>query len=194
MNTLRLISRLFPLLMCLTPTAWSQTVATPTFLPVEGESLARFPVVVTCATSAATIRYTVTGAEPTPFDPVVISGETIDLARNMTLKAKAWSGGDSSATATTAFEVTGDLAAGSQYLLALVTNGQVMGWGNQDFGRLANGSTATTNILVPAPANYSSSSNIGDAFRIAAGAKHSLMLDSSGNVWGFGNNLIGVEN
>ena len=191
MNTLRLVSRLFLFLTCLAPSAWTQTVATPTFLPVEGVALARFPVVVSCPTSGATIRYTVTGAEPTQFDPVVVSGATVDMARNMTLKAKAWSGAISSATASTTFEVTGDLAAGSQNLLALVTNGQVMGWGNQDFGRLANGSTATTNILVPSAAKYSSSSSITNASRITAGAKHSLMLDSSGNVWGFGNNLLG---
>ena len=179
------------LMACLTPVAWAQAVQTPAFLPVEGTALARFPVVVTCPTSGATIRYTVTGAEPTVFDPVVVSGGTVNVARNMTLKAKAWSGGVVSATASSAFEITGDVAAGSQSILALVTNGQVMGWGNQDFGRLSNGSTATTNILAPAAAKYSSSSSIGNASRIASGAKHALMLDSSGNVWGFGNNLLG---
>ncbi|RYD20273.1 MAG: hypothetical protein EOP88_15700, partial [Verrucomicrobiaceae bacterium] len=172
------------------PSAWAQTVASPTFLPAEGSSLARFPVVITCPTPGATIRYTVTGEEPTVFDPVVASGGMIDIARNMTLKAKAWNGGNSSTTASTTFEVTGDLSGGSQTILALVTNGQVMGWGNDDFGRLANNSTSGTNILAPI-AGTDASGNIANAIRIAAGAKHGLLLDSSGNVLGFGNNQAG---
>ena len=171
--------------------ALAQTVATPTFLPVSGTSLTKFNVVVTCATANATIRYTVTGADPTVYDPSVVSGGTVTVAQNITLKAKAFSGADSSTTASTTFDLTGDLSAGSQFALAMVTNGQVYGWGNQDFGRLSNNSTATTNVLAPAVAKYSSSSNISNATRIAAGAKHSIMLDNAGSVWGFGNNTLG---
>ena len=191
LNAHGMFVRLFLFLVLLFPVAWAQTVATPTFLPVSGTSLTKFPVIVSCATSGATIRYTVTGAEPTIYDPVVVSGQSVVVKQNMTLKAKAFNGANTSTTAATTFDLTGDVSGGSQFLLALVSNGQVYGWGNQDFGRLSNNSTATTNVLAPAFAKYSAAANINDATRIAAGAKHSILLDAAGNVWGFGNNLLG---
>src|SRR5687767_13249427 len=96
--TIQTVSRLFLVIACLIPTAWAQSVQTPAFLPVEGTALTRFQVVVTCPTSGATIHYTVTGAEPTVFDPVVASGSSVEVTRNTTLKAKAWNGSDTSAT------------------------------------------------------------------------------------------------
>lgn len=72
-------------LITVVPLLRSQTVAPPVFLPVEGTSLAVFPVVVTSPTAGAVIRYTVTGAEPTIFDEPVDSGSTLAIIRNMTL-------------------------------------------------------------------------------------------------------------
>ncbi len=176
---------------CLTPVAWAQAVQTPTFLPVEGTALTGFPVVVTCPTVGATIRYTVTGADPTIYDPVVVSGQSVLVARNMTLKAKAFNGAAASTTASTTFDLTGDVAAGSQFMFALVTNGQVYSWGNQTSGRLSNGSTATTNVLAPALAKFSATSSFSNAARIASGANHGLIVDTSGFVWGYGANTFG---
>jgi alpha-tubulin suppressor-like RCC1 family protein len=171
--------------------SWGQTVATPTFLPVTGTSLTKFNVVVTCPTAGATIRYTLSGAEPTIYDLSVASGGIVTVDQNITLKAKAFNGAISSTTAATTFDLTGDLSAGSQDLLALVTNGQVYGWGNQNFGRLSNGVVTNTNVLAPALSKYAAASNITNAFRISAGANHALLLDTAGAVWGFGSNTFG---
>ena len=190
-QTPRLALWLLLFVVSLLPAAWAQTVATPTFLPVSGTSLTKFSVVVTCPTAGATIRYTVTGAEPTIYDPVVVSGQTVVVAQNMTLKAKAFNGAVASTTASTTFDLTGDVAAGSQFLFALVTNGQVYSWGNQASGRLSNGSVATTDVLAPALARFSATSAFTTASRIASGANHGLMVDVSGSVWGYGANTFG---
>ena len=97
----------------------------PFFLPVSGTSLTQFSVLVTCSSVGATIRYTVTGIEPTIYDPVVVSGQSVWIAKNMTLKAKAFNGSATSNTASTTFDLTGDVAAGSSSLTAMMTNGQV---------------------------------------------------------------------
>ena len=181
-TVLRLL--LFLAVAWLAPSIWAQTVATPTFLPVSGTSLTKFSVVVTCTTGGATIRYTVTGADPTIYDPVVVSGQSVLVTQNMTLKAKAFNGAVTSTTASTTFDLTGDVAAGSNFMFALVTNGQVYSWGNQTSGRLSNGLIATANVLVPA-------SRFSNASRIASGANHGLMVDTSGFVWGYGANSFG---
>jgi alpha-tubulin suppressor-like RCC1 family protein/Ca2+-binding RTX toxin-like protein len=173
------------------PVAWAQTVATPIFLPVSGTSLTKFSVVVTCPTAGAVIRYTVTGAEPTAFDPIVVTGQAVQVAQNMTLKAKAFSGAVTSTTATTTFDLTGDVTAGSQNLLALLTNGQVYGWGYQSSGRIADGVTTTTNKLIPGPTKFSATAVVANAASIAAGARHGLHCDTTGAVWGQGSNFFG---
>jgi alpha-tubulin suppressor-like RCC1 family protein len=177
--------------LCLAPIAWAQTVATPTFLPISGTSLTKFSVVVTCPTAGATIRYTVSGAEPTVYDPIVISGQSVVVAQNLTLKAKAFSGAVSSTTAATTFDLTGDVAAGSQYLFALVSNGQVYSWGYQSSGRLSDGVTTTTSTVAPALAKFSATSSFANVARITAGTRHGLMVDTTGSVWGYGSNAFG---
>ncbi|MEN6309419.1 MAG: chitobiase/beta-hexosaminidase C-terminal domain-containing protein [Anaerohalosphaeraceae bacterium] len=47
-------------------------------------------VSITCATPGATIHYTTNGLDPTESDPVIVSGDSFYVDRNMTLKAKAW--------------------------------------------------------------------------------------------------------
>ena len=182
-QSIRLALRVFLFIAALLPAAWAQTVATPTFLPVAGTSLTKFSVVVTCPTAGATIRYTVTGAEPTIYDPVVVSGQTVAVAQNLTLKAKAFNGAVTSTTASTTFDLTGDIATGSQNLLALVSNGQVYGWGYQSSGRLSDGVTTTTNQLVPVFAKFSATTSFSNVTRVAAGARHGLIIDATGNVW-----------
>src|SRR5438552_5864592 len=52
-------------------------------------------VSVTCATPGVTIHYTTTGVDPTLQDPQVLSGASVVVGRNFTLKAKAWTAADS---------------------------------------------------------------------------------------------------
>ncbi len=152
--------------------------------------IGRFNATVTCGTSGAVIRYTVTGAEPTVYDRTVVSGANVLVDRSMTLKVKAFNGAEASTTASATFDVTGELSGGSQSLMALKTDGKLYGWGSQDHGRLSNGSTATTFLTAPAALSYSSS-NISNASRIFAGVRHMVMLDTSGDVWASGNNTLG---
>jgi hypothetical protein len=107
----------FPLviigLVVMTSSLRGVTVAAPTFAPVEGVSATNFPVVITCTTAGATIRYTLNGAEPTVDDRVVTSGASLAIKRSLTLKAKAWVGADVSPMTSSGFDITGDIAAGS---------------------------------------------------------------------------------
>ena len=170
----------------------SGVVATPTFAPTEGDAIGRFNVVVSCATSGATIHYTLTGAEPTVYDRSIASQGSILIDRNMTLKAKAFNAGESSTTASGFFRVTGDIFAGGTSLMALKNDGKLFGWGYQDHGRLSNGSTSTTATATPGTAKSSLSGNpaIVDALQVSVGHRHMVMVDSLGKVWASGNNTL----
>lgn len=67
---------------------YSLIVATPALAKVNCTT-----VRVTCSTTGATIHYTLNGVDPTPSDPVVVSGNTITVSGCVTVKAKAWKTG-----------------------------------------------------------------------------------------------------
>ena len=71
--------------------------------------------------------------------------------------------------------------------LALLADGQVWGWGNDGFGQLGNGVTARI-VSKPVQATVLEHHAI---VSVISGGDHSLVLDSSGNVYGFGDNLEG---
>jgi alpha-tubulin suppressor-like RCC1 family protein len=72
--------------------------------------------------------------------------------------------------------------------LALLTNGQVWGWGNDLDGQLGNGRSRRV-ISRPVEATALPS---GVTFTfVASGGAHSLGLDSNGNVWAWGSNTKG---
>jgi len=71
--------------------AWK--VGTPVFSIPAGTYTANQTVVVTCATTGATIHYTTNGVDPTEADPVVASGGSVLVDKSLTLKAKAWKTG-----------------------------------------------------------------------------------------------------
>ncbi len=64
-------------------------VETPTFNPGPGVYPGPVSVVVSCATSGATIHYTTNGLTPTESDPVVASGGTVIIPQTGYLKAMA---------------------------------------------------------------------------------------------------------
>lgn len=178
------LSSILLTIMCLVVTVSSLravTVASPMFAPLEGVSATNLPVVITCATSGATIHYTLNGAEPTVYDPVITSGGTLTFRRSLTLKAKAWVGADVSPTANSDFDLTGDIAAGTQHVLGLKSNRQVFAWGSQQYGRLANGSTSSTvNVTNPGAFSYSSGNPVADAIAIASGYNQNVILKYDG--------------
>jgi len=71
--------------------------------------------------------------------------------------------------------------------LALLANGQVYGWGNNGNGQLGTGSTAT---VVDTPVEVQVPSGV-DITSVASGGAHSLALDSTGNVWAWGDDNAG---
>lgn len=162
-------------------------VDAPVFLPAEGISPVDLPVVVTTATSGGTIHYTVNGSEPTEYDPVVVSGQSVMVKRPLTLKAKAWVGESASPTTSRIFEITGDVAGGGAHALALKSNRQIWGWASQANGRLGNGITSGSTTM-PMAALKSPGVPVTDAVQVRAGFDHTLYLDAAGNVWGFGSN------
>ncbi len=145
-------------------------------------------VIVSCATSGATIHYTLNGAVPTEFDPIVTSGGSLRIRRNVEVKAKAWVGANSSTVAAEDYRITGALAAGEQHGLALSVSGQVWAWGNQNHGKLGNG--LSTNNQVEDPEYVIGSGAIGSN-AVAAGFTHSLIQGEDGTVWSFGRNNSG---
>jgi hypothetical protein len=90
-------------------------VAMPVLTPGGGGYAEPLDVVVTCATSGATLHYTTDGTEPDQADSVIISGGSIHVEHRMTIKVKAWKSGlDVSPTATgTYYIATGRYSGGS---------------------------------------------------------------------------------
>ncbi|WP_249901538.1 S-layer homology domain-containing protein [Paenibacillus sp. PK3_47] len=81
------------------------------------------------------------------------------------------------------------IKAGTQYVLALTTAGEVYAWGTASNGNLGLGELTTTN----SPTKITGLSNIVD---ISPGLNHALAVDSSGRVYGWGLNntyQLGME-
>jgi len=190
-------ARALMVVLATTPAAWA-TVASPVFDPEYGDSAVVFPVTVTCATSGATIRYTLNGSEPTTSDPIVASGATITIARKVVLRAKAWSGSETSTTTSAEYRLTGDVAAGAHHVLSLSSSGEVKAWGEQLSGRLGNGLATTANVTSPVASKSGANSPITDALAIGAAQNHSLVLRKQtgdigvwNSVYSFGDNASG---
>ncbi len=76
------------------------------------------------------------------------------------------------------------IAAGAEHSLALLSNGTVMAWGNNEFGQLGDGTTTrrTTPVQVL---------GLSGVVAIAAGGNHSAALLSNGTVFTWGENEYG---
>ena len=162
----------------------------PVLVPSNADSTVGLNVTITHADPAAQLRYTLNGAEPTLFDPPIVSGGSILISRSATLKVRAWIDGEPSPVVTEDFRITGAVSSGYRHGLALSVTGRVWSWGEQESGRLGNGNTAAADISIPGrvllpPDNF----ELGAA--IAAGYDHSLVVDQSGILWTFGENGSG---
>jgi alpha-tubulin suppressor-like RCC1 family protein len=78
-----------------------------------------------------------------------------------------------------------NVASGSDHVLALLTNGALYAWGDNAYGQLGIGNT--TDALVPVQLTLpgGATSIIDVATKVSA----SFALDSSGQIWGWGDNL-----
>lgn len=118
------------------------------------------------------------------------------VGKGMVVKAIARKDGVSSGVATEEFSVTGSASVGGAHALGLKSDGQVFAWGAQQYGRLGNGQSAVATVLFPNKVQKEAFGSdpagpFANAWDIAAGATHSLVLDKNGQVWGFGYNLNG---
>jgi len=160
-------------------------VATPSFSPATGTYVLQQLVTVVSDTPGAVIHYTTTGVDPTEADPTAASGSQLLVDRSMMLKAKAWkSGMPASGVARADYQVTGAIAAGTDYTLAVKPDGTAWAWGANDYGQLGDGS----NVRKTSPVRIVDLTNV---IAVAAGTYHSLALTNTGTVWSWGENLAG---
>ena len=77
------------------------------------------------------------------------------------------------------------IAAGGDHSLALDSQGNVWAWGNNDRGQLGTSDQDTLRSRVPVKLPFPLNTRFT---KIAAGALHSLAIDSNGNLWAWGAN------
>ena len=85
------VQRRWPVQISLPAFAWK--TGTPEITPRGGSFNTATDVSLTCATPAATIRYTLDGSEPDASSSSMASGGVLALAQSATLRVRAWSAG-----------------------------------------------------------------------------------------------------
>jgi alpha-tubulin suppressor-like RCC1 family protein len=128
----------------------------------------------------------------------VAAGESHSLALLKNGKVMAWGNNESGqlGTGSGAFESTVPvevkgltnvkaIAAGANHSLALLANGTVMAWGDNESGQLGNGNTTLSRVPVAVKGGLSGVTGI------SAGGKFSLALLSKGTVEGWGSDESG---
>jgi alpha-tubulin suppressor-like RCC1 family protein len=127
----------------------------------------------------------------------VAAGEQFSLALLSDGKVKAWGDDESGQLGdgkeTTRKRLPADvkkltgvtaIAAGAEHSLALLSNGTVMAWGNDEFGQLGDGTTTDSTVPVAV-------TGLSHVVAIAAGGDHSLALLEDGAVMAWGENEYG---
>jgi alpha-tubulin suppressor-like RCC1 family protein len=144
-------------------------VATPVFSPAAGSYTAAQSVTISCATSGAAIYYTTNGSAPTTAS--TLYSAPIPVAVSMTLKAIAIDSCVFSSVASATY--------------AINSSSLIMGWGEDGFGQLGNG-TVTNNVDAPVQAT-----GVTSITALAVGWGHTLALKTDGTVWAWGYNAWG---
>jgi alpha-tubulin suppressor-like RCC1 family protein len=156
-------------------------VSAPAIAP-RGGRFTTSQVLTVSGPAGATLRYTLTGADPTDADAVVpVGGLTIDRARIVKVRAFA-AALEPSAVQRGDIFITGAIAAGEQHSVALAADGTVSAWGRGTEGQIGDGAVTDR----PAPVSVLTS-----ARAIAAGASHTLAIRDDGTVRAWGNNGSG---
>jgi alpha-tubulin suppressor-like RCC1 family protein len=156
--------------------------AAPSMSPTGGRFTTQRVVTLT-GPAGATLRYTTNGVDPADTDATIASGNTVIVDRSMVLKVRAWQAGLApSVVRREDYVITGAIAAGEAYSVALKADGSVWTWGNNTFGQLGDGGTA---------GRTSPSQVLTGATAIAAGYHHAVALKTDGTVWAWGENYAG---
>lgn len=138
-----------------------------------------------------TLRYTTNGVDPVVGDPIIARNTYLPIKRNLTFKAKAWSGAMESAVVANTIHLTGNVSAGNQHALLLKSSRELFAAGLQTNGRLGNGQTGAANVLSYAGSQKSAGVPIADTVEVAAGSTHTVIRDVAGLIWAFGTNGSG---
>jgi len=78
-------------------------------------------------------------------------------------------------------------ASGGQYFtIGIQSNGTLWTWGSNSYGQLGNSTLTNLNVLTPTQVGAVNNWSI-----VAAGATHSVSLQSNGTLWAWGNNTYG---
>jgi alpha-tubulin suppressor-like RCC1 family protein len=169
------------------------TIATPVMQPAPGTFTSKQFVTLTSPGSA--IHYTINGNDPTISDSTYSTPIPVD--RSLMIKAAAFLGGAQSPVRQGNYTITGAISAGSNYALALKTDGTVWSWGTNNYGQLGNGSTNASAFPVQVRTSSGPITYLTDIIAVAAGGgyfnhfEHSLALKSDGTVWAWGSNNMG---
>ena len=83
------------------------------------------------------------------------------------------------------------LAGGTGHSLVVTSSGQLYGFGDNPYGQLGNATNNGTTTPNPTPTLVTLPGQIGTVVQIAAGAYHSLVVTSSGQLYAFGHNEYG---
>jgi alpha-tubulin suppressor-like RCC1 family protein len=76
--------------------------------------------------------------------------------------------------------------------IALDSEGHVWAWGDNDYGQLGdNSAVPMSNVPIQVLGGTQGGTYLEDIVAISAGGRHSIALDSSGNVWAWGYNNVG---
>lgn len=168
------------------PATLAQVKVTPVAFSVPGGSyLAAFDLVLTTATSGATIYYTTDGTDPEAITEDQYSGAV--TINGTTVKAFAVLGGlTDSAVTTVDYTVSGisNISVGARHTAWVKEDGTLWTWGYNYLGRLGTGDT--TNVYQPV--------QIGGAewLKVEAGWYNTAAIKSTdGSLWTWGRNDYG---
>ena len=101
-----------------------------------------------------------------------------------------WSNGNAPSkisTGLTKFKYIAKSYRGSVYI-AIDTSGNIWTWGQGNYGMLGNGIKTNNTQTINTPTKITSGTNFT---KVVAGSGHIVALDSSGNIWGWGQNKFG---
>jgi alpha-tubulin suppressor-like RCC1 family protein len=164
-------------------------VANPVITPTTGTYAADQTITVISATPGADVRYTLDGTDPLQNGLAITASGHLVIG-TYTLKARAWKTGCTpsaivSATFTTAGALTTPaIAAGAGHSLALRSDGQLWGWGDNNSLELGDNTwnNHPTPQVVP---------GLTGVRQVTAGSLHNLALMGDGSLMVWGENSDG---